>query len=121
MTQRNSLSHSTDSTTVADLLERVLDKGLVISGDIRVKLVDVELLTIELRLLICSVDKAVEMGVDWWRGNPAFAPHDTPSIQHDTQSIQQPPAKEALIKQEALEQRIQLLEQQLASAQDLSS
>jgi Gas vesicle protein len=66
------LTHSTNSTTVADLLERLLDKGIVISGDIRIKLVEVELLTLEIRLLICSVDKAVEMGVDWWRGNPAF-------------------------------------------------
>ncbi|MCF7985687.1 MAG: gas vesicle protein [Thiohalocapsa sp.] len=71
VTQR-SLSHSTNSTTVADLLERVLDKGIVIAGDVRIKLVEVELLTLEIRLLICSVDKAVEMGLDWWRGNPAF-------------------------------------------------
>ena len=62
----NRVTKSTDSTTVADLLERLLDKGVVISGDIRIKLVDVELLTLEIRLLICSVDKAVEMGLDWW-------------------------------------------------------
>ena len=66
------LTHSTNSTTVADLLERLLDKGIVISGDIRIRLVEVELLTLEIRLLICSVDKAVEMGLDWWTGNPAF-------------------------------------------------
>jgi hypothetical protein len=69
---QRSPSHSTSSTTVADLLERLLDKGVVVAGDIRVKLVEVELLTLEIRLLICSVDKAVEMGLDWWRGNPAF-------------------------------------------------
>ncbi len=57
---------------MADLLERLLDKGIVISGDIRIRLVEVELLTLEIRLLICSVDKAVEMGLDWWTGNPAF-------------------------------------------------
>lgn len=72
MVDKKRMTHSTDSTTVADLLERLLDKGVVISGDIRIKLVEVELLTIEIRLLICSVDKAVEMGLDWWRGNPAF-------------------------------------------------
>ncbi|MFM8442087.1 MAG: gas vesicle protein [Methylococcus sp.] len=66
------LTHSTNSTTVADLLERLLDKGIVISGDIRIRLVEVELLTLEIRLLICSVDKAMEMGLDWWTGNPAF-------------------------------------------------
>ena len=72
MSENRRLTHSTDSTTVADLLERLLDKGIVISGDIRIRLVEVELLTLEIRLLICSVDKAVEMGLDWWSGNPAF-------------------------------------------------
>lgn len=72
MSENRRLTHSTDSTSVADLLERLLDKGIVISGDIRIRLVEVELLTLEIRLLICSVDKAVEMGLDWWRGNPAF-------------------------------------------------
>jgi hypothetical protein len=72
MSDNKKLAHSTNSTTVADLLERLLDKGIVISGDIRIRLVEVELLTLEIRLLICSVDKAVEMGLDWWSGNPAF-------------------------------------------------
>lgn len=72
MNENKSLTHSTNSTTVADLLERLLDKGIVISGDIRIRLVEVELLTLEIRLLICSVDKALEMGLDWWSGNPAF-------------------------------------------------
>jgi hypothetical protein len=72
MSDNRKLTHSTNSTTVADLLERLLDKGIVISGDIRIRLVEVELLTLEIRLLICSVDKALEMGLDWWTGNPAF-------------------------------------------------
>lgn len=72
MNDNKKMTHSTHSTTVADLLERLLDKGIVISGDIRIRLVEVELLTLEIRLLICSVDKAVEMGLDWWTGNPAF-------------------------------------------------
>jgi len=67
-TQRN-ITHSTDSATLADVLERILDKGLVIAGDIKIKLVDIELLTIQIRLLICSVDKAREMGIDWWTTN----------------------------------------------------
>lgn len=66
--------HSVSSTTVADLLERVLDKGIVIAGDVRIKLVDVELLTIQIRLLICSVDKAREIGMDWWNSDPLFVP-----------------------------------------------
>jgi len=65
-------AHSVESTTLADLLERILDKGIVIAGDIRVNLVEVELLTIQIRLVICSVDKAREMGMDWWVNNPAF-------------------------------------------------
>ena len=56
--------------TLADILERVLDKGIIIAGDIRVNLLDIELLTIKLRLLIVSVDKAAEMGIDWWRHDP---------------------------------------------------
>lgn len=71
--QRATLTHSTNSTSVADLLERVLDKGIVIAGDIRIKLVDIELLTIQLRLVICSVDKAREMGIDWWSDNAMFS------------------------------------------------
>ena len=72
MPVQRSTRHSLESTNLADLLERVLDKGIVIAGDIRIKLVDVELLTIQIRLLVCSVDKAKEIGMDWWVGNPAF-------------------------------------------------
>jgi len=59
--------HSTDATNLADILERVLDKGIVIAGDIRVSIADIELLTIQIRLVICSVDKAQEIGINWWR------------------------------------------------------
>jgi hypothetical protein len=52
---------------LADILERVLDKGIIIAGDIQVNLLDIELLTIRIRLLVVSVDKAIEMGIDWWR------------------------------------------------------
>jgi len=55
---------------LADVLERVLDKGIVIAGDITISLIDIELLTIKLRLLIASADKAREMGIDWWRHDP---------------------------------------------------
>ena len=68
-----SVPHSMESTNLADLLERILDKGIVIAGDIKVSLVDIELLTIQIRLVICSVDKAKEMGMDWWVNNPAFS------------------------------------------------
>lgn len=61
------------SANLADLLERILDKGIVIVGDIRVNLLDIELLTIKLRLLVASVDRAKEMGIDWWEHDPMLA------------------------------------------------
>ncbi|MDX2827349.1 gas vesicle protein [Streptomyces ipomoeae] len=60
---------------LADILERVLDKGVVIAGDIRINLLDIELLTIKLRLIVASVDKAKEMGIDWWESDPALSSH----------------------------------------------
>jgi hypothetical protein len=62
--------HAVEANTLADILERVLDKGIVIAGDIKIKLVDVELLTIQIRLLIASVERAKEMGIDWWESSP---------------------------------------------------
>src|ERR671920_1881430 len=67
---RQPADHRQQSTNLADILERVLDKGIVIAGDIRVNLLDIELLTVKIRLLIVSVDKAQEMGIDWWRNDP---------------------------------------------------
>lgn len=58
------------STGLVDVLDRVLDKGLVIAGDIRVSLAEVELITIRIRLLVCSIDKAEQIGLDWWRQDP---------------------------------------------------
>ena len=61
------------STGLVDVLDRVLDKGLLIAGDIRVSLAEVELLTIRIRLIVCSIDKAQEIGMDWWRTDPHFS------------------------------------------------
>jgi hypothetical protein len=63
------------SSSLADVLERVLDKGVVIVGDIAVNVVDIELLTLRLRLFIASAQTAREMGMDWWSGDSFFAPH----------------------------------------------
>jgi len=71
---QRSMSHAVESATLADVLERILDKGLVIAGDVKIKIVDIELLTIQIRLLICSVDKAREMGIDWWSTSPYLNP-----------------------------------------------
>jgi hypothetical protein len=60
------------TANLADILERVLDKGIVIAGDIQINLLDIELLTIKLRLLVASVDKAREMGINWWEGDPSL-------------------------------------------------
>src|SRR6186713_281169 len=62
------------STGLVDVLDRVLDKGLVVAGDIKVSLAEVELLTIRIRLLICSIDKAEQIGLDWWRYDHHLSP-----------------------------------------------
>lgn len=68
------------TTNLVDILDRVLDKGLVIAGDVRISLANVELLTIRIRLLICSVDKAEEIGLNWWKYDPHLTmPGPTPA------------------------------------------
>jgi hypothetical protein len=64
--------HPAGPANLADILERVLDKGIVIAGDIQVNLLDIELLTIKIRLLIASVDRAKEMGINWWEADPTL-------------------------------------------------
>ena len=66
-------SNRPQQANLADILERVLDKGIVIAGDIKVNLLDIELLTIKIRLLVASVDKAKEMGIDWWENDPMLS------------------------------------------------
>ena len=63
------LMHATEATNLADILERVLDKGIVIAGDIKIQIADIDLLTIRIRLLVASVDKALEMGINWWQSD----------------------------------------------------
>jgi hypothetical protein len=70
MAQTQVIATACHSQGLADILERVLDKGVVIAGDIKIKLCDIELLTIQIRLLIASVDKAKEMGLTWWWQQP---------------------------------------------------
>jgi hypothetical protein len=67
------ISPAPQPANLADILERVLDKGIVIAGDIQINLLDIELLTIKLRLLVASVDKAKELGIDWWESDPALS------------------------------------------------
>jgi hypothetical protein len=63
------------SQGLVDVLDRILDKGLMIAGDIRIQLADVELLTIQIRLLVCSLDKAEAIGMDWWKTDPRLSTH----------------------------------------------
>src|SRR5256885_3291813 len=81
---RADLQPGSRSTGLVDVLDRVLDKGLVIAGDIKVSLAEVELLTIRIRLIVCSLDKAQEIGLDWWRYDRHLSPgrHQS-SLEHD--------------------------------------
>ena len=90
------VTHAMQSSTLSDVIERVLDKGVVIAGDIKIRLVDIELLSVQIRLVICSVDKAREMGMDWWVNNPVFC-----------SSAPQPKVEDALAR---IEQRLERLE-----------
>jgi hypothetical protein len=65
---------------LVDILDRVLDKGLVIAGDIKINLANVELLTIQVRLLICSIDKAEQIGLNWWRNDPRLTMANTAAL-----------------------------------------
>lgn len=96
------ITHGTSSATLADVLERILDKGLVIAGDVKIKIVDIELLTIQIRLLICSVDKAREMGIDWWTSSSYLNAKLTPPTSQLSDLSERISRLESL-KQESLE------------------
>ena len=85
---------------LADILERVLDKGIVIAGDIQINLLDIELLTIKLRLLVASVDRAKEMGINWWESDPTLS-HDSRELENENREL-----KERLSR---LEERLEVL------------
>jgi len=82
------MQHGLQATNLADILERVLDKGVVIAGDITISLVDVPLLNIKVRLLIASVDKAMEMGINWWENDPALSTR-AQGLEEENQRLQQ--------------------------------
>jgi len=86
------------STSLVDILDRILDKGLVVAGDVRVSLANVELLTIRIRLLVCSIDKAEQIGLNWWR--------------YDQSLVAQEETTTTIMR---LENRIAELERQLAA------
>ena len=98
----SSLARGHEADSLADVLDRVLDKGVVIAGDIRISLLDIELLTIKLRLLIASADKAKELGIDWWARDPELS-----SAAHDKKKV------EADGENEKLRRRVEQLEARL--------
>lgn len=98
------ITNSTQSSSLADILERVLDKGIVIAGDITVSVGSTELLSIRIRLLISSVDKAKEMGINWWEGDP-YLSSQANRLQEENQ---------------ALQERLEQMEAQLRSLQGTS-
>jgi Gas vesicle protein len=101
------------ATNLADILERVLDKGIVIAGDIQINLLDIELLTIKLRLLIASVDRAREMGINWWESDASLqslGPGDDSDGEHRLER-----------ENRELRERLERLERQLGVGSDEQS
>jgi len=92
-------------TNLADILERVLDKGIVIAGDIQINLLDIELLTIKLRLLIASVERAREMGINWWEGDSSLQ-HLEPGQDDDGDGDERRENRELRERLERLERRL---------------
>jgi len=99
------INTSTTGSSLADILERVLDKGIVIAGDITVSVGSVELLSIRIRLLVASVDKAKEIGINWWESDPYLSSR----------------TQELLASNQQLLERVNLLERELAAARQLES
>ena len=97
---------------LVDVLDRILDKGLVVAGDVKISLADVELLTIRIRLIICSVDKAEKIGMDWWRTDPYFS-----SAGRTAAGLKAAPAPSSLTQDEAkqLTTRIQEIDEKLSA------
>jgi len=98
------INTSTTGSSLADILERVLDKGIVIAGDITVSVGSVELLSIRIRLLVASVDKAKEIGINWWESDPYLSSR----------------TQELLASNQQLLERVNLLERELAATKQLT-
>ncbi|KPL58206.1 gas vesicle protein [Rossellomorea vietnamensis] len=87
------MEHPVQSNTIVDVLEKILDKGVVVAGDITVGIADVELLTIKIRLIVASVDKAKEIGMDWWENDPYLsskaADNNTRALEEENKKLQE--------------------------------
>ncbi|MFX3674612.1 MAG: gas vesicle protein [Paenisporosarcina sp.] len=98
------MEHSMQSNTIVDVLEKILDKGVVIAGDITVGIADVELLTIKIRLIVASVDKAKEIGMDWWETDPYLS---SKAADSNTKALEEENRK--------LHERLETLEKSMAA------
>jgi len=87
------MEHPVQSNTIVDVLEKILDKGVVVAGDITVGIADVELLTIKIRLIVASVDKAKEIGMDWWENDPYLSSkasdNNTKALEEENKKLQE--------------------------------
>lgn len=108
--RQGGVQQSSGGGDLADILERVLDKGIVVAGDIAINLLDIELLTIKLRLLIASADTAKKMGIDWWEHDPFLTGGS--NGQNDKQLDQKPQAE--------LESRLDRIESAIAALAETS-
>lgn len=104
---------SAQPSSLADVLDRVLDKGLVIAGDISISLARVELVTIKIRLLVASVDRAREMGIDWWSRDPSLS-GGAQELPSDTEQPEEMDPEELAEQNRALMERVQELESRLS-------
>ncbi|WP_338782332.1 gas vesicle protein [Metabacillus sp. FJAT-52054] len=98
------MQHNSGSSSIVDVLEKVLDKGVVIAGDIKIGLADVELLTIKIRLIVASVDKAKEIGMDWWENDPYLS---TKAANNNSEALEE--------ENKRLNERIKSLEEKMDS------
>ncbi|MGD6849424.1 gas vesicle protein [Rossellomorea aquimaris] len=96
------MEHPVQSNTIVDVLEKILDKGVVVAGDITVGIADVELLTIKIRLIVASVDKAKEIGMDWWENDPYLS---SKAADNNTKALEE--------KNKKLQERLESLEKKL--------
>ena len=97
------MQKATEGSTLGDILEKILDKGIVIAGDISISLADVELLNVKIRLVVASVDKAMEMGINWWKNDPYLS---SDAMKNNLKDIEDENRK--------LREKIQKLQQELA-------
>jgi hypothetical protein len=109
----SALNQSTSGSTLGEILEKILDKGVVIAGDISIALADVELLTIKIRLVVASIDKAKEMGIDWWESDPNLS-----SKAKEEKELKEAKQKEEELQTKMLQEQNRLLLDRLSKLEE---